>query len=211
MISFIIPAYNEEKYIERTLKNIPNKFEKIVICNGCTDKTYSISKKYAKAVKMNEKNVSKARNLGASKAKNDFLIFLDADTKLDKEALDELLILKNKNIIGTFKVKFNKNNLYLGIFGFIKNLFPLFEIHNASGVIFCHKSIFKKSKGFDERVLLKENHDFVRRAKKYGNYHFSRNYSITSSRRYERLGYFKTSLFWLKEYLLGNKNYPAIR
>ncbi|MEI7480153.1 MAG: glycosyltransferase, partial [bacterium] len=49
MISIIIPAHNEEKYIEETLKNINNlstdkdQFEVLVIENGSTDRTLEIA------------------------------------------------------------------------------------------------------------------------------------------------------------------------
>lgn len=211
MISFIIPAYNEEKYIKRTLLSIPRNFEKIVVCNSCTDQTYKISKKYARVLNVNEKNVSKARNLGAVLAKNNFLVFLDADTKLSKNAFNELIKLKDKNIVGTFKTKFNKNTFSNKLYSTIKNIFPLFKIHNSSGVIFCNKSAFDKVRGFNEKIIKGENHEFIKRAKKYAKYYFSRNYSITSSRRFEKFGYIRILLFWIKEYLIGNKDYPSIR
>ena len=109
MISFIIPAYDEERYIGKTLAYIPDEFEKTVVCNGCSDSTYNLAKKYARVLNLSEKNVSKARNLGAMVAKNNFLVFLDADTRLSKKAYESLLRLKEKNVVGTFKVKFNKN------------------------------------------------------------------------------------------------------
>jgi len=49
MVSIIIPAYNEEKYIEKTLKSILMQDckdkEIIVICNGCKDNTKKIAEK----------------------------------------------------------------------------------------------------------------------------------------------------------------------
>ena len=211
MISFIIPAYNEEKYIERTLISIPNNFEKIVVCNGCSDQTYNIAKKYAKVINTSERNVSKARNLGAMIAKNNFLVFLDADTRLSKGAYNNLLDLANEDVVGTFKAVFNKRNFSNSIHSMIKNILPLFKIHNSSGAIFCSKNAFDKVHGFNENITKGENHEFVKRAKKHAKYYYSRSYSITSSRRFEKIGYVKTLLFWLKEYLIGNKDYPSIR
>jgi glycosyltransferase involved in cell wall biosynthesis len=210
MISFIIPAYQEEKFIERTLLNIPNNFEKIVVCNNCSDQTYNIAKKYAKVINISEKNVSKARNLGGKSAKNDFLVFLDADTRLVKNALKELINLKNRNIVGTFKTKFNKNNFSLSLYSFIKNIFPLFRIHNASGTIFCNKKVFEKVNGFDENLIRAENQDFIKRCKRYSDFYFSRNYSITSSRRFEKIGFVKDFFYWLKGYF-GKKEYINVR
>lgn len=211
MISFIIPAYNEEKHIERTLQNIPDDFEKIVVCNGCTDQTYNIAKDYAIVINISEKNVSKARNIGAKLARYNLLVFLDADTILDKNALAELRKIKNENIIGTFKVRFDKNTFFSKIHGNIKNIFPLFKVHNASGVIFCSKYIFNKINGFNEKMIKRENGNFIYRAMKKARFHFSRNYSITSYRRIEKIGYVKNCLYWLKDYLIGNKDYPSIR
>ena len=211
MISFIIPAYNEERYIEKTLVHIPNEFEKIVVCNGCTDSTYNIAKRYARVLNLSEKNVSKARNLGAMVAKNNFLVFLDADTKLSKKAYESLLRLKEKNVVGTFKVKFNKNTISSNIYSMVKNIVPYFKLHNASGIIFCSKKIFDLSHGFNENLIKHENHDFTEKAKKHGVYHYSKNYAITSARRYEKLGYLRILLYWIKEFLVGNKEYLSIR
>jgi glycosyltransferase involved in cell wall biosynthesis len=211
MISFIIPAHQEEKYIERTLRDIPNNFEKIVVCNSCTDQTYNIAKKYAKVINISEKNVSKARNLGAQISKNDFLVFLDADTKLSKNAFSLLLRLKDKNIIGTFKMKYDKNKIYLRLISFVKNIFPLFKIHNSSGVIFCDRNAFNKAHGFNEKLVKKENGNFINKAKKYSKFYFSKNYSITSSRRFEKIGCLRIALYWLKDLFIKNKYYPAIR
>ena len=84
MISIVVPAYNEEKYIEKTLKLIPKNIEVIVVCNGCTDDTEKIAKKYAKTYSIKERNVSLARNYGADKSHGDIIMFLDADTLINK-------------------------------------------------------------------------------------------------------------------------------
>ena len=51
-ISVIIPAHNEEKYIEKTLESLTKQdfadFETIVVANGCTDKTEEKVKKHQK-------------------------------------------------------------------------------------------------------------------------------------------------------------------
>ena len=102
-LSIIIPAYNEEKYIEETLKTI-NKGEIIVVCNACTDNTAEIARKYTnKVIELPVKGVSRARNIGAQFASNNRLIFLDADIKIDNKLLDA--IEKTNYNIGTSKVK----------------------------------------------------------------------------------------------------------
>jgi len=92
--SFIIPAYNEEKYISNCIKSIKNQtlkdFEIIVVDNGCTDKTSDIAKRLGcKVVKESKRSLSLARNKGAQVSRGNFLCFVDADGILSKNWLLE--------------------------------------------------------------------------------------------------------------------------
>ncbi|PKP60943.1 MAG: hypothetical protein CVT88_01555 [Candidatus Altiarchaeales archaeon HGW-Altiarchaeales-1] len=86
-ISIIIPAYNEEKYIETTLsklKEIKNReyenLEILVVENGSTDMTYEISKRYAdadknfKAFHLGKASAAIATNFGAKQATGEILM-----------------------------------------------------------------------------------------------------------------------------------------
>ena len=48
--SIVIPVYNVEKYIKRTLDNVFNQtykdFEVIIVNDGCTDKSIELAKEY---------------------------------------------------------------------------------------------------------------------------------------------------------------------
>ncbi|MCX7955942.1 MAG: glycosyltransferase family 2 protein, partial [Patescibacteria group bacterium] len=79
-ISIIIPAYNEEKYIENALKSLVNQTEKpdevIVVDNNCTDKTIKIAKKYQKKLPLKiihetKQGIAYSRNTGFNKAKGE--------------------------------------------------------------------------------------------------------------------------------------------
>ena len=213
MFSVIIPAYNEERDIEKTLSNLPKNVEIIVVCNGCTDNTFKISKKYTKRVySINQRSVSKARNYGAKKAHYKNLIFLDADTILTDETLNDIKDISKKDYIGTCKVKPNKSSLFYFLFTRIKNLALIFNVHNASGIIFCSKNIFNKIQGFNEELDKYENGDFVERARKHAKFIFSNKHVITSMRRYEKIGFINTQLFLLKGRIFKTKKpYPIIR
>lgn len=96
-ISVIIPAYNSEQFIAQTfdslLRQTLSDIEVIVVNDGSTDKTPEIIKSYC------EKNgifscytqanagVSAARNFGLSKAKGEYVVFLDADDYYSDNAL----------------------------------------------------------------------------------------------------------------------------
>lgn len=210
MLSIIIPAHNEEKYIESTLKSIKNQpfkdYEIIVVCNGCIDFTYKIAKKYTnKVFNIKEANVSKARNYGASKAKYNKLIFLDADIQLTKNTLP---IISKINCFGTCKALPDKNKLSHSIIMKIKNLIN--RTGRSTGLIFCNKNIFEKVK-FNEFKRLGEDTEFIKNCKKYSNFKFTNTYVINSMRRFNSLGYFALTKFWLIKWLLNKNTYPTIR
>ena len=210
MISIVIPVYNEAKYIEKTLKQIPNNLEIIVVCNGCTDNTEKIAKKYSKTCSIKEKNVSLARNYGGNKVHGNIIIFLDADTLINKDILEKISNIKSKGFFGTCKVKPDDNSIINILYCKLKNLVGLLGIHNASGIIFCSKDIFDKVK-FNENITVRENQDFSNKARKYGKRYFLNSYVITSMRRYQKLGYFGVLLFTIKRLFFKSKYYPSIR
>lgn len=109
--SIIIPVYNVEKYIKRTLDSVFNQtekdFEVIVVNDGCTDKSIEIAKNYD-IVLINTKHVSvsEARNLGVKKAKGEYLIFLDSDDYWDNNLLKEVTkSLENKPDLVRFQIR----------------------------------------------------------------------------------------------------------
>ena len=210
MFSVIIPACNEEKYIEATLKSIPEDIEKIVVCNGCTDKTEEIARKYTSNIIIEkEANVSKARNLGASITKNPYLIFLDADTLMTNTDLNEIIRVLKKGIIGVCKVKPDINTFKANLAMNFKNLF-LFTKWNT-GLHFCKKETWEKVK-YNENLKKKELKDFFYRCTNHGRFVIANTYVIGSMRRFEKFGYFKNTFYWIMQYLKEDKkDYPLIR
>lgn len=113
-ISVIIPVYNEAKVIGNCLASLKKQtlapdMEVLIVDDGSTDG----SKKFA-TLSQEHLGPGAARNLGASKAKGDILVFVDADMEFEPYFLEKLIdpILKKK-AIGTFsKEEFllNKDN-----------------------------------------------------------------------------------------------------
>lgn len=98
LISIIIPCYNSEQFIARTLDTLISQnlkdCEVIVVNDGSTDNTFDIISQYANNTKeihcINKKNegVSVARNIGLENAKGDYIYFLDSDDSLSEGTLD---------------------------------------------------------------------------------------------------------------------------
>jgi glycosyltransferase involved in cell wall biosynthesis len=194
MISIIIPAYNEENYIKRTLDSIKQQpykdYEIIVILDSCKDNTEKIAKTFTKNIyKINKRNVSAAENIGAKKAKGNILVFLDADSTISKNLLFEVEKACKKYIGGTTKTLSLENKLKAHLIWFIGNLGRNFFMA-ASGFKFCKKQAFP---GFPENIHIAEDTFFMKRLKKQGKLKYIKNAHIkTSARRFEKQGYIKT-------------------
>lgn len=99
-VSFVIPAYNVEKYIQRCLKSALNQtmdeIEVIVVNDGSTDNTLQIIEDIAKSNnkikvinKINE-GVSVARNEGINAAKGEYIQFIDGDDWIESTACEKM-------------------------------------------------------------------------------------------------------------------------
>lgn len=115
-VSVITPVYNCEKYLEECLKSVIkqtiNNLEIICVDDGSSDGSYEILQKYAEKYDFihiySQKNSGAgiARNLGISKAKGEFIVFLDADDfYLDSAALEKMYCMckrKNVSVCGSY-------------------------------------------------------------------------------------------------------------
>ena len=181
--TIIIPAHNEEKYLPKTLKHLQDlrypqsNYEIIVVENGSSDKTYKIANKFksktTKIFTLGKASVSIARNFGASKAsrKSDWFIFLDADTIVKSEFLNELnyFIREHKNnsfVIGTTKVLPLERSLKSRLwFGFYNLTHKLFKASYAIQII--NSRHFSKAK-YDERLRFSEDLKIIKELQRYG-------------------------------------------
>ncbi|PIS40911.1 MAG: glycosyl transferase [Candidatus Kerfeldbacteria bacterium CG08_land_8_20_14_0_20_43_14] len=103
MISIVIPVYNEEKIISKTLTAYLNYFSKgffefIIVPNGCTDRTVEIVRKFQKShsnliIKEIKESVGKAEAVrrGLALAKGNLVAYLDADFSTSPEEFQRLL------------------------------------------------------------------------------------------------------------------------
>ncbi len=229
VISVIIPAYNEEDYIRKTLHSLQNQtyqnFETIVVANGCTDATTEIVRKREsdklKLLTLPNPHVSLARNAGSQIAQGNILLFLDADTTLDTDALHKIItqttkhIEKNTHIYGTTKTAGDTAELKFKPLLKLKNFYLKTGLHKgSSGAFYCSKELFQKHNGYKEELKTAEHHDLIQRIKADGKYIFTNTTATTSLRRYRKWGVTKIAGFWLTRYFKKSKtnhNYEHIK
>jgi len=213
-ISIIIPAYNEEKYIGKTLQSLREQnflnYETIIVCNGCTDQTKDITQKYlnqnTKILTLEKPNVSLARNFGAKQSQGQILLFLDADTFLRPNTLQKIHQNFTKIYsIATTKTKPDTPKLKYRLALSFKNFYNQTKLYQGcSGALICKKNDFHKVGGYNPKITIKEHRKLIIKLKKLGQYKVINTSTITSMRRFEKWGLTKATFFWLKQWL---KNY----
>lgn len=116
LISIIVPIYNAEKYLERSLtcllKQTYSNLEFILIDDGSTDNSWRICEEYKKndsrfkTYHIPNSGASLARKYGLNKSSGEYISFIDADDYIDNKYIEHLysLILKFKVNISSCKV-----------------------------------------------------------------------------------------------------------
>lgn len=180
MISVIIPLYNKEPSILRSMNSVLNQtykdIELIVVDDGSTDNSYKIAQKCAdtRLVLLQQTNAgpSAARNTGVKHAKGEWIVFLDADDEL----VDDALFLFHRMSLEHAEVDIFDCNKYLRrngnltlqehpIEGYVDN--PLKEFYYRNISPGCGHSMFKtsfvKKHPYDERIRRYEDCEILLR------------------------------------------------
>src|SRR6185369_305699 len=99
MISFIVPAHNEQSCLGTTLQAIHEAarpmgqpYELIVVDDASTDSTADIARQHnATVTPVNHRQIAATRNSGARAAQGERLFFVDADTTINPRVLASAL------------------------------------------------------------------------------------------------------------------------
>lgn len=206
-ISIIIPTFNEEGYLPKLLASIQKQTmqpsEVIVADAFSSDDTVSIAKKFGAKVVIGGLP-SVARNNGARIAKQPFLIFLDADVVLPPSFLERTFTEMQKrelSIASCFISPMSHRKIDHLLHQFANRYMKLtqkFYPHIPGFCIFIKKTTHNAISGFDESLFLAEDHDYVRRARKFGKFGYLKSYKIpVSVRRLSEEGRIKLSLKYI--------------
>jgi rSAM/selenodomain-associated transferase 2 len=212
-LSVIIPTLNEEKNIADIIDFINQekiKVEIIISDADSTDKTKQIAA--AKGAKIvNSKNASRGKQLnkGAKIATAPILLFLHADSTLEKGSLS-LLVNKMQNkmdkIGGCFTLEIKSEHPLLKFISWSSNLrSKYFKLIFGDQGIFIRKEIFYELGGFPD-IELMEDWEFSKKMREFGKMLFLDKKIYTSARRWEKFGVLNTILLMHKIkilYLLG--------
>ena len=226
--SICIPTLNEEKYIGGVLSCLEKQtfkdFEVIVVDGKSEDKTKEEVLKFSKNLNLlfleaPKRGVSFQRNYAAKQAKNDYVIFFDADVMIEPNFLEKIKNHLEKNdidILTTWNEPISDKPVDEFIYLFM-NIFMLELIKKKSpgvvGVFICVKrESFEKIGGFRETINFAEDYDLAKRFHDSGfTYALLKNPKIkVSVRRLDKEGRMRMISKNLKAaiyYMTGGKDY----
>ena len=197
-ISVILPVLNEESTIAATLHGVcalaPHEI--IVVDGGSGDRTRAIGAQCGARVLMTSAGRARQMNRGALEATGDVLLFLHADTRLPASALlDIAAALSDPRYLGgRFDVKLDSDRCLLKVVGFMISLRSrLSKIGTGDQAIFVRREVFAEMGGFPDLPLM-EDIAFCRMLKRQGEVACLRSKVVTSARRWEVDGVWRTIL-----------------
>ena len=177
-ISVLVPAWNEEKTIEGTIRAIfsagYNLEEVIVLNDGSKDNTKKIVerllKEYPKLILLNKKNSGKADSLnqGLEMAKGELVAVVDADSYPDKGSFEKMIGFFDDKKVGAVTCVFiprNKKKFFerlqvieYNIIAFTRKLLDYVDaIYVTPGPLALYrKSALKKIGGFDKNNITED-------------------------------------------------------
>lgn len=200
MLSIIIPTFNEEKYLPRLLKSIKRQtfkdYEVIVADNNSSDSTQAIAQKFGAKIVFGGMP-GRGRNQGAKIARGEWLLFLDADVVLPPFFLGRAMAEIENSDFSVVTCLIDPlsdrriDKLLHGSVNLYMRATRKFFAHAPGFCIFCEKEVHRKLNGFDEKIKLGEDIDYVHRLSKIANFGLLRNvYIPVSVRRLDEDGRF---------------------
>ncbi len=193
MVSFIIPAYNEERLLAATLAAIQaagdgsaEEYEVVVADDASTDQTASIARRHgARVVTVAHRQIAATRNAGAKAASGDILIFVDADTVVNEKVVRAAIAAVREGAAGGGAAVAFDGRVPL----YARLLLPLlvcsFRVASlaAGCFVFCSRHAFETAGGFDESYFGAEEIAFSYALKRQGKFVVLRHSVVTSGRK----------------------------
>src|SRR6266567_3796229 len=193
MISFIVPAHNEEFELSSTLaaiqaasSNAAQPYEIIVVDDASTDATPEIAAQVgAKVVPINRRQIAAARNAGARAAQGEYLFFVDADTRINRaHVIDAIAAMDAGYAGGSARVAMDG---FVPIWGrmLLRGFSSVYFGLNlgAGAFLFTTRRNFEAIGGFDEQYFVGEEVYFSLELRKLGRFKVLREPIVTSARK----------------------------
>jgi glycosyltransferase involved in cell wall biosynthesis len=193
MLSFVVPAHNEEHELGRTLASIhaaatatKQRYEIVVADDTSTDRTAEIARAAgAKVVALTRRQIAAARNAGAALGRGDVLFFVDADTQITAEHVSGALAALEAGFVGgSARIRIG-GEIPLWAAIFLRVFCAIYFACNlgAGAFLFTTAANFRAVGGFDEQYFAGEEVYFTFALRKRGPFTILRAPIVTSGRK----------------------------
>jgi glycosyltransferase involved in cell wall biosynthesis len=193
MISFVIPAFDEERWIAGTLAaihaaaaQVGEPYEVVVADDASTDRTARIAAEHgAHVVQVRRRQIAATRNAGARASRGDRLVFVDADTRIDAPLLSAALeALKDGAVGGGSAIRFDEPlPRYYGVLEPVLLWIQRTARFAGGCFLFCTREAFERVGGFDERMYGAEEIAMSQALKRQGRFVVLPQRVLTSGRK----------------------------
>jgi glycosyltransferase involved in cell wall biosynthesis len=201
MLSFIVPAYNEELELPSAIAAIRDaaqdrsargrirggeQYEIVVVDDASTDATAEIARRSgAEVVSINRRQISAARNAGARHARGDILFFVDADTRINEKHVTGAIVALEEGCSGGGARIVVDGAIPSWASVFTKAFCALYFALNlgAGAFLFATRKNFDTVGGFDEKLFIGEEIYFSVALRRLGRFRILREPVVTSGRK----------------------------
>ena len=193
MISFIVPAYNEELELSSTIEAIrtaasgaTQPYEIIVVDDASADATAQIAAMAgARIISINRRQIAASRNAGARAARGDYLFFVDADTRIKQTHIAEAIAALGEGYAGGSARVVTDGFVPLWGRIFVRVFCTVYFGLNlgAGAFLFTTRRNFDAIGGFDEQYFIGEEVYFSLALRKLGRFKVLREPILTSGRK----------------------------
>lgn len=174
LVSIIITSKNEEKVIRELITSLLNQtyknMETILVDNNSSDSTLRITSAYNIKIYNFGPERSAQRNYGASKAQGDYLLFLDADMRLEPRVVEECLQKVSSRRVGAVIIPEESygEGFWNKVKAFERSFYNADGDNTTEAARFFRREAFNKAGGYDEKITGPEDWDLPETIKKIG-------------------------------------------
>jgi glycosyltransferase involved in cell wall biosynthesis len=205
MISFVVPAYNEEKCIGAALdaihaaaKTSGEPYDIVVANDASTDATATIAEAAgARVVNVAHRQIAKTRNSGAKAAIGDLFIFVDADTQVNEAVVRAALAATRSGAVGGGCTPTLEETAPRWAHRMMNSTVTVMRWlqWTAGCFVFCTREAFEAVGGFDEEHFAGEEIYLSIALRRRGPFVILRETVVTSPRKFVSRGPWEA--FWL--------------